>query len=85
MTYDETAVVAEIRRITLTAPNGALVRLDSLARIEVVDGPAQISREGGKRRIVVGINVQDRDLGGFVADLRERVDREVELPEGYYF
>lgn len=77
--------VDDIRRITLTAPNGALVRLDSLARIEVVDGPAQISREGGKRRIVVGINVQDRDLGGFVADLRERVDREVELPEGYYF
>jgi cobalt-zinc-cadmium resistance protein CzcA len=77
--------VDDIRGITLSAPNGALVKLDSLARIEVVDGPAQVSREGGKRRIVVGINVQDRDLGGFVAELRERVEQEVELPEGYYF
>jgi cobalt-zinc-cadmium resistance protein CzcA len=77
--------VDEIRRITLTSPKGALVALDSLARIDVRDGPAQISRETGKRRIVVGINVQDRDLGGFVAELREKVEREVKLPEGYYF
>ena len=77
--------VEEIRRITLTSPNGALVALDSLARIEVREGPAQISRETGKRRIVVGINVKDRDLGGFVAELREKVEREVVLPEGYYF
>jgi len=77
--------VDEIRRVTLTTPAGALIALDSLARIEVREGPAQISRETGKRRIVVGINVQDRDLGGFVAELREKVEREVSLPEGYYF
>jgi len=50
----------------------------------VVDGPAQISRETAKRRIVVGINVKDRDLGGFVAELRQAVDAKVKLPEGYY-
>ena len=76
--------VAEIRRITITSPRGAIVPLDSLAKIEVVDGPAQISRETAKRRIVVGINVKGRDLGGFVAELQQKVDAQVKLPEGYY-
>jgi heavy metal efflux system protein len=76
--------VAEIRRITLTSARGAIVPLESLAKIEVVDGPAQISRETAKRRVVVGINVKDRDLGGFVAELRQKVDAQVQLPEGYY-
>lgn len=74
----------DIRSLMLTAPNGAQVTLESLARIEVVEGPAQISREQGKRRIVVGINVQDRDLGGFVAELQQAVEGRVKLPEGYY-
>ncbi len=76
--------VAEIGQIVLTAPNGAQVPLDGVARIEVVDGPAQISRETAKRRIVVGINVKDRDLGSFVAELRHAVEAKVKLPEGYY-
>jgi len=76
--------VAEIRRLTLTAPGGAIVPLESLAKIAVVDGPAQISRETAKRRIVVGINVKDRDLGGFVAELQQKVAAGVKLPEGYY-
>lgn len=76
--------VDEIRAITLTAPSGALVQLDSLARIQVGEGPAQVSRESAKRRIVVGINVKDRDLGGFVAELQRKVAAEVRLPEGYY-
>ena len=75
--------VEEIRAITLTAPSGALVQLDSLAKIEVAEGPAQVSRETAKRRIVVGINVKDRDLGGFVAELQQRVAADVKLPEGY--
>ena len=76
--------VAEIRAVTLTAPNGAQVELGSLAKIEVLDGPAQISRESAKRRIVVGINVKDRDLGSFVAELQQVVGERVPLPEGYY-
>ena len=76
--------VAEIRAITLTAPSGAQVTLDSLAKIEVADGPAQVSRESAKRRIVIGINVKDRDLGGFVAELQSAVGAQVPMPEGYY-
>ena len=76
--------IDDIRTITLTAHSGGQVQLDSLARIEVVDGPAQVSRELAKRRIVVGINVKGRDLGGFVAELQQTVGAQVALPEGYY-
>jgi len=69
----------------LPTPGGAQVPLSSLARIELVDGPAQISRESGKRRVVVGANVEGRDLGGFVAEVQQRIEQEVRLPEGYYF
>ncbi|MDD0812179.1 CusA/CzcA family heavy metal efflux RND transporter [Curvibacter sp. RS43] len=69
----------------LTTPDGAQVPLYTLARIELVDGPAQISRESGKRRVVVGANVEGRDLAGFVTEVQQRIDREVQLPEGYYF
>ena len=46
--------------------------------------PALINRSMGKRRIVVGVNVQDRDLGGYVKELQDKVDKEVQLPPGYY-
>ncbi|WP_293779878.1 efflux RND transporter permease subunit [uncultured Oxalicibacterium sp.] len=77
--------VQAIRQILLTTPHGIRVPLDSLAKIEVRDGPAQVSREGGKRRVVVAINVENRDLGGFVAELQQVVTSKVKLPSGYYF
>jgi cobalt-zinc-cadmium resistance protein CzcA len=75
----------KISQILVRSPNGALIPLKDLAAIEVVEGPAQVSRETAKRRIVVGANVQGRDLGGFVAELQEAAAREIELPDGYYF
>ncbi len=77
--------ISAISQILLTSPRGAQVRLDDVAKIEVIDGPAQISRELGKRRIVIGVNVKGRDLGSFVAELQQKVDAEVKLPDGYYF
>ena len=62
----------------------AYVPLGQLASIEVAPGPNQISRENGKRRIVITSNVRGRDLGSFVEELRERVSREITLPEGYW-
>jgi len=76
--------IADIRAILLTAPNGVEVPLGSLAKIELLEGASQIKREMSKRRIVVGINVRDRDLGGFVADLKQKVKQQVTLPPGYY-
>jgi cobalt-zinc-cadmium resistance protein CzcA len=75
--------VNEIEKITLTSPNGALVLMRDLAEISIIDGPAQISRESGKRRLVIGVNVSGRDLGGFVKEAQEKIAREVQLPNGY--
>ena len=69
----------------LIARGGILVPLSAVADIKVIDGPAVVSREFGKRRVVVGANVHDRDLGGFVAELKERTAKEMKLPPGYYF
>ena len=76
--------IEAIGNLLITSPGGAQARLADVAKVSVVDGPAQISRELGKRRIVVGMNVKDRDLGGFVAELQQKVDAQVKLPEGYY-
>jgi heavy metal efflux system protein len=76
--------VDAIGNILLTSANGSRVALSDLAKIEVREGPAQISRELAKRRIVVGINVKDRDLGGFVAELQQVLGNKMKLPEGYY-
>jgi heavy metal efflux system protein len=76
--------VEAIGDILLTSANGSRVKLHDLARIEVKDGPAQISRELAKRRIVVGVNVKDRDLGGFVSELQKTLDQKLKLPDGYY-
>lgn len=73
-----------IGQILLKSPNGALVRLEDLAEIRLLDGPAQISRDMGKRRLVIGANVNGRDLGGFVTELQSAVAKAVELPEGMY-
>jgi len=74
----------DIGQILLTTPSGAQVPLSSLTDIRIVEGPAQINRDTAKRRIVVGVNVQDRDLGGFVEELQQKVASQVTLPAGYY-
>ncbi|MEI7613708.1 MAG: efflux RND transporter permease subunit [Betaproteobacteria bacterium] len=73
-----------IRNMIVFAPSGAQVNLQNIASIKIVDGPAQVSREMAKRRIVIGVNVKGRDLGGFVAELQQRVEHQIKLPEGYY-
>ncbi len=60
------------------------VPLREVAMIEIVEGPNQVNRENGKRRIVVTANVRGRDLGGFVAELRQRIEAEVDVPPGYW-
>ena len=60
------------------------VPLREVAKIESLLGPNQINRENGKRRVVVTANVRDRDLGGFVEDLQQRIEQQVSVPEGYW-
>lgn len=62
----------------------ATVPLRELAGIDSSEGPSQINRDNGKRRIVVTANVRDRDLGGFVGELQRAIDAQVKLPAGYW-
>jgi cobalt-zinc-cadmium resistance protein CzcA len=75
--------VQPIRELLISAPSGAMIPLGHLAAVTVTEGPAQISRESGQRRIVVECNVSGRDMGGFVKDAQARIDAAVKLPPGY--
>ena len=64
--------------------NGDYVPLEEIAELKLAPGPAQISRENGKRRVVVTANVRGRDLGSFVAEAQSRIQERVKLPPGYW-
>lgn len=76
--------VEKLADLQLRTPAGSLVRLGDVAHLELSDGPVQIQREGGRRQVVLQTNVQGRDVVGFVAELRERIAREIALPPGYF-
>lgn len=64
--------------------NPGYVPLGAIAKITIAEGPNQISRENGKRRVVVQANVRGRDMGSFVTDAEARIDSEIRLPAGYW-
>jgi cobalt-zinc-cadmium resistance protein CzcA len=76
--------VEALSGLLVDAPGGARLPLSQLARVEVQEGPAQISREDGRRRIGIEMNVSGRDIGSFVAEAQSRLRTEVALPAGYY-
>lgn len=76
--------IERLKTILIGAPGGYRVPLGDLAAVEAVEGPAQISRENGQRRIGVEMNVAGRDIGGFVREARARVRRDVPLPGGTF-
>ena len=77
--------IPALQALLVPAPGGERVPLGQIARVVSRDGPAQVSRENGMRRVVVEANVRGRDLGGFVSDVQERLrDLEASLPPGYF-
>ena len=76
--------IERLKTILISAPGGYRVPLGDLAAVEAVEGPAQISRENGQRRIGIEMNVAGRDIGGFVREARARVRRDVPLPSGTF-
>ncbi|MDC7677200.1 efflux RND transporter permease subunit [Asticcacaulis machinosus] len=83
------ANIDEVGRLRIPLRDGdgrttGFVPLQDVARIEVETGPNQISRENGKRRVVVSANVRGRDLGSFVTEVQQKVGAEVEVPAGYW-
>jgi cobalt-zinc-cadmium resistance protein CzcA len=75
---------ATLEMLPVPLPGGGYVPLREVAAVSVLEGPNAINRENGKRRAVVTANVRGRDLGSFVADARERIENDVELPAGYW-
>ncbi len=73
-----------IGNILVPVDGGANVPLSQLAKISLTEGPAQISREDGLRRIGIELNLEGRDIGGFVAEARRKIAENVKLPSGYY-
>jgi len=76
--------VDALARLPVPLPGGGHVPLGEVAALELAQGPNQVNRENGKRRIVVTANVRGRDLGGFIAELRGRVTQAAGLPPGYW-
>ncbi|MFT7441968.1 MAG: cobalt-zinc-cadmium resistance protein CzcA [Maribacter sp.] len=75
--------LGSLQHLYIDTPNGSKVPLSELAEIKYTTGPAKISRDDTKRRIVIGVNVRNRDLQSVVDDVRAIVDRKLKLPVGY--
>lgn len=73
-----------IKNILVPTPNSSSIPLSQIADVSIEEGPAQISRENGQRRIVVELNVRGRDIGSFVGEAEKIIYNKVELPTGYY-
>jgi cobalt-zinc-cadmium resistance protein CzcA len=77
--------IPEIERLLVTAPGGERVPLSQIADFQIVEAPAQVSRENGMRRVIAEANIRGRDLGGFVSEVQQKLVPLVkELPSGYY-
>lgn len=72
-----------LKELVLQAPGGAWVRLGEVADVVIESGPPQIRRDDVQRRVVIQSNVDGRDMGGLVTELRERISEEIKLPPGY--
>jgi cobalt-zinc-cadmium resistance protein CzcA len=76
--------IDDIRQLKVPLPNGTLIPLSELAAIKFAEGPAKISRENAHRRVVVSVNVRNRDLQSVVKDIQAKVDEKITLKPGTY-
>ncbi|HVP44341.1 MAG TPA: CusA/CzcA family heavy metal efflux RND transporter [Terriglobales bacterium] len=76
--------IEELRQVLVAGSNGVQVPLQQIAEIKMVMGPSMISSENGLLRGTVLLNVRGRDVGGFVAEAKDVVGRQVQMPPGYY-
>lgn len=75
--------IDELKKVLVPSPLGQHIPLSELADIQIVTGPAAIQSENGMLRSLVLLNVQGRDLIGFVEEAKEHIEKNVELPKGY--
>lgn len=75
--------IQAIQDLILQSATGSWVRLGDVANVAIESGPPQIRRDDVQRRVVIQANVQDRDMGSFVAEINQRIQSEIDLPAGY--
>ena len=76
--------VNKLSELPISLASGGYVPLSEVATLDIAPAPNQISRENGKRRIVVTANVRGKDLGSFVNEVKAKISSEVEIPAGYW-
>jgi heavy metal efflux system protein len=75
--------IEDLRNLYIPIPSGEQIPLSELANVSYTEGPAKISRDNTNRRIVVGINVRNRDLQSVVLDIQKVIENKIKLPVGY--
>ncbi|MDU1892515.1 MAG: CusA/CzcA family heavy metal efflux RND transporter [Dysgonomonas sp.] len=76
--------IEDLRNLYVPLLNGGQIPLRELAKVEYTEGPAKISRDDTKRRVVIGVNVRNRDMESVVKDVSAIIDEKINLPPGYY-
>ncbi|HEY1193590.1 CusA/CzcA family heavy metal efflux RND transporter [Flavobacterium sp.] len=76
--------ITDVSNLFIPLPNGQQVPLSQVASVEYEQGPVQVIREDGKRRITVGLNVRGRDIKSIVEEIQAKLDKSFKLPAGYY-
>ncbi|MFV8342913.1 CusA/CzcA family heavy metal efflux RND transporter [Flavobacterium sp. XS2P39] len=76
--------ITDVSNLFIPLPNGKQVPLSQVASVNYEQGPVQVSREDGKRRITVGLNVRGRDIKSVVEEIQQKLDKDFKLPAGYY-
>lgn len=77
--------IDDVSNLFIATNEGSQIPLSQVATVSFKEGPAQISREEGKRRIVVGFNVSGRDVSSVVEEIRGKLNEAIILPAGYYY
>lgn len=75
--------IDDLRNLQVPLPAGGQIPLRELAHVEYTEGPAKISRDDAKRRVVIGVNVRNRDMESVVRDISTIIGEEINLPPGY--
>ncbi|MDQ1165371.1 efflux RND transporter permease subunit [Flavobacterium sp. SORGH_AS_0622] len=84
MDENNRADITDVSNLFIPLPNGQQVPLSQVASVEYEQGPVQVIREDGKRRITVGLNVRGRDIKSVVEEIQAKLDKNFKLPVGYY-
>lgn len=81
---DSRADISDVSNLFIPLPNGQQIPLAQVANISYEQGPVQVARENGKRRITVGLNVRGRDIKSVVEEIQDKLETNFKLPTGYY-